>query len=242
MSRQEIKTWATYRMFLTRPHPYMVSLVFVFLLQAISLISMQVGGQPFVMDMTAMAAGDTVNAIRFVPENVTLRSTLLLLALELVAVLLRYGFQSFCLHAARVEKASYYDLMDGFMVFFRAVILWLVMGVMVYFGTLLLIVPGLILAYAYNLAPRLLLDHPDWGVIRCLSESRRLMRGYKMEFFLLRLSLIGWTLLRAFPVTAVFAEPYTTLCETIFYLERIHDPSLERKPEPPTDEKPPWEY
>ena len=70
-----------------------------------------------------------------------------LLALELVAVLLRYGFQSFCLHAARVEKASYYDLMDGFMVFFRAVILWLVMGVMVYFGTLLLIVPGLILRF-----------------------------------------------------------------------------------------------
>ena len=117
MSRQEIKTWATYRMFLTRPHPYMVSLVFVFLLQAISLISMQIGGQPFVMDMTAMAAGDTVNAIRFVPENVTLRSTLLLLALELVAVLNRQvtqdGKQQYFLNALRIYVRSVLDALGN---------------------------------------------------------------------------------------------------------------------------------
>ena len=242
MTRREIKTWATYLMFMTRPHPYMVSLLFVFLLQSVSFVSMQVGGQPFVMDMDAVAAGDAANAVRFVPENITLKTTLMLLALELVAVLLRYGYQSYCLHAARIEKCSYYDLMDGFVVFFRAVLIWLFTGIAVYIGTLLFIVPGLILAYTYTMAPRLLLDHPDWSTLRCLSESRRLMRGHRMEYFVLKLSMLGWTILRAFPVTAVFAEPYSTLCETVFYLDRIGDKSLKRDSEPPSDEKPPWEY
>ena len=229
-------------MFLTRPHPYMVSLLFVIMLQTVSLVSMQIGGQPFVVDMNALSAGDAVNAFRFAPENITLKTTLILLALELVAVLLRYGFQSFGLHAARREKASYYDLMDGFMVFLRAVMIWVITGILVYVGMLLLIVPGFIIAYTYSMAPRLLLDHPDWGAFRALTESRRLMNGHRMEYFRLRLSLIGWTIMRAFPFTAVFAEPYVTFCETVFYLTLIRDPAAWPEQKPPEEEKPPWEY
>ena len=242
MSRPEIKARSTYLMYLTRPHPYMISFLFVILLQLISIISLQVGGQPLVMDMSAMAAGDTANAIRFAPENVTLRATGLLLALEIVAALLRYGFMSFHLHAARREKVSYYDLMDGFMRFFRAAALWLITGLMVYVGLLLLIVPGVYLAITYAMAPRLLFDHPDWGVFRCLGESRRLMTGNRWDFFRLRLSLIGWTILSAFPFTAVFAEPFITMCDTVFYLYLIRDPALEPPENSPPDEKPPWEY
>ena len=148
MTRRDIKTWATYRIFMTRPHPYLVSLLLVIFQQSISLISMQVGGQPFVMDMEAAAAGDAANAIRYVPENITLRTTLILLALELLIILLRFGYQSFCLHAARQEKASYYDLMDGFVVWLRALVIWFVTSILVYFGTLLFIVPGLSAAYS----------------------------------------------------------------------------------------------
>ena len=229
-------------MLLTRPHPYMVSLLFVIMLQAISLISMQVGGQPFVVDMNALSSGDAVNAIRFAPENVAFKTTLMLMALELVSVLLRFGFQSFSLHVGRQEKASYFDLMDGFMVFFRAVGVWLIMGILVYLGLLLLIIPGFVIAYTYAMAPRLLLDHPDWNVFQILRESRHLMHGHRRDYFMLRLSLIGWTILRAFPFTAVFAEPYEALCETVFYLKLIGDPVLDPKQGPPSEDKPPWEY
>ena len=242
MTRRDRKTWATYLIFLTRPHPYMVSLLFVLILQAISLISMQVGGQPFVMDPEAMAAGDVANAVRFAPENLSWGATSILLALEVLVVVLRYGFQSFCLHAARMEKASYYDMMDGFMVFFRAILIWLLTGILVYFGTLALIVPGFILAYTYSMAPRLLLDHSDWSALRCMRESRKLMHGRKGDFFRLRLSLLGWTIMSAFPVTSVFAEPYIHLCETVFYLDATGDKSLQRASDASGDEKPPWEY
>ena len=73
MSRPEIKARSTYLMYLTRPHPYLISFLFVILLQLISIISLQVGGQPFEMDMTAMAAGDTANAIHFRPRTSRLR-------------------------------------------------------------------------------------------------------------------------------------------------------------------------
>ena len=234
-----MKSWATYLLFLTRPHPYMVAMVFVLCLQALSLINMQVGGQPFVMDPEAMAAGDFVNAIRFTPENLTWKTSAILLALEYLAVLLRYGFQSFLLHAARMEKSSFYDLMDGFSVFLKAIVIWLIVGIMVYFGSMLFIVPGLILGYTYTMAPRLLLDHPDWGPIRCLGESRRLMRGHRWEFFQLRLSLLFWTIMKVFPVTSVFAEPYIGLCETVFYLERTADKSLPNRPGAPNSDQPP---
>ena len=242
MSRPEIKARSTYLLYLTRPHPYLISFLFVILLQLISIISLQVGGQPFEMDMTAMAAGDTANAIHFSPENVTLKATGFLLALEIVAAMLRYGFMSFHLHAARRENVSYYDLMDGFMLFFRAAALWLITGIMVYIGLLLLIVPGVYLAITYAMAPRLMFDHSDWGVFRCLAESRRLMTGNRWDFFKLRVSLLGWTILRAFPFTAVFAEPFITMCDSVYYLYLIRDPALEFTESSPPDEKPPWEY
>ena len=242
MTRRDIKTWATYLMFLTRPHPYTVSLLMVIFSQAINLISMQVGGQPFVMDLDAVAAGDTLNSIQFVPENITLATTLILLAFTILSVLLRYGFQSYCLHAARMEKASYFDLMDGFIVFIRAVLIWCFTAFLVYIGTLLFIVPGFLLAYTYAMAPKLLLDHPDWGPLQCMRQSRLLMHGHKKDYFMLRLSLIGWTILGIFPVTAVFAEPYTTLCDTVFYLDITGDKALQQKNEPSSEEKPPWEY
>ncbi len=241
MTRREIKTWATYLIFLTRPHPYMVSLLLIILLQAISFVSMQTGGQPFVMDMSAAAAGDTVNMIRFIPENITVKTTLILLVLELASVLIRYGYQSYCLHVARLQKSSYYDLMDGFMVAFRAVVIWVIVAVAVYIGLLLFLVPGLIVSYAYTMAPRLLLDHPDWGPLRCLTESRRLMRGRKKDYFQLQLSLIGWKILRVFPMAAVFAEPYVTVCNTLFYMNITGDKNLERVPSE-DNKKPPWEY
>ena len=242
MSRPEIKARSTYLLYLTRSHPYLISFLFVILLQLISIISLQVGGQPFEMDMTAMAAGDTANAIHFSPENVTLKATGFLLALEIVAAMLRYGFMSFHLHAARRESVSYYDLMDGFMLFFRAVALWLITGIMVYVGLLLLIVPGVYLAITYAMAPRLMFDHPDWGVFRCMRESRRLMTGNRWDFFKLRVSLLGWTILTAFPFTAVFAEPFITMCDSVYYLYLIRDPALEFTESSPPDEKPPWEY
>ena len=103
------------------------------------------------------------------------------------------------------------------------------------------IVPGLFIGYTYAMAPRLLLDHPDWSPFRCMRESRLLMKGHKKDFFVLRLTLIGWNIMALFPLAAVFARPYSTLCETEFYLE-LTGTNVPEIFEDESEEKPPWEY
>ena len=242
MSRRYITTRAARLLFITRPHPYVFTLLFVIITQSLELIALEIGGQPFTMDLQAAAAGDAAGAIQFTPENMKLSTSLILLAISVLAVVVRYGYYSFSLHAVREEQASYYDMMDGFIVFFRAVVIALLTAILIYLGLLLLIVPGILVFYLYSQAPRLLLDHPEWSALRCMRESRNLMQGHLMEYFQLRLSLIGWNILCLFPVTSVFARPLSTFCETIYYLHLTGSLSPSTKTDPPTDQKPPWEY
>lgn len=58
---------------------------------------------------------------------------------------------------------------------------------------LLLVVPGIIKSFSYSMAEFIAVDHPDWSANRCIAESRRLMDGNKMRYFLF--SFIGWGIL-----------------------------------------------
>ena len=240
MDRIKQKSKASVLLYTTRPRPYIVSAIMVAIYELISYLSTRIGGQPFVIDMSAFYNGDMEAAVRFVPENMSPVNSTILLALQLIYMALELGFLSYCLHAARRQTCRIIDLMDGFLVFFRGIVLRLVIFVVVYCASLLFLVPGLIVYYTYSLSTRLLLDHPDWSPFRCMAESRRLMKGHKKELFLLRLSLIFWNLMKIFPLTAIFARPYTALCETEFYLD-ITDSNIEFTEDPP-EEKPPWEY
>ena len=61
--------------------------------------------------------------------------------------------------------------------------------------SLLFIIPGIVKSYSYMLAELISLQRPDMTASECITESRRLMNGHKMNMFLLRLSFIGWDLL-----------------------------------------------
>ena len=117
----------------------------------------------------------------------------------------------------------------------------IVMTLLIGVGISLFIIPGLLIAYTYGMAPKLLLDHPDWSPFQCMRESRRMMRGHKKEFFMLRLTMIGWNIMSLFPLSAVFAKPYSTLCETEFYLD-LTGTNVPDIVEDEPEEKPPWEY
>ena len=241
VERKLLKQRASVLLYTTRPRPYIITALLVLALQAISTFCMESGGQPFVINMQAFMAGNMEEAIQYVPENVTPLKTGLLVLAQTVSFCLEFGYLSYCLKAARRMKCAFLDLVDGFLIFFRAVILRTVMTLLISFGISLFIVPGVILGYTYAMAPRLLLDHPDWSPIRCMRESRQLMRGRKKDYFLLRLTLIFWNIMGLFPLTAVFARPYSTLCETEFYLALTGTGTPDPAEEEP-EEKPPWEY
>lgn len=61
--------------------------------------------------------------------------------------------------------------------------------------SLLLIIPGIIKSYAYAMSYYIALDNPGKSTLDCITESRKLMKGYKWRLFCLHISHIGWFIL-----------------------------------------------
>ena len=60
------------------------------------------------------------------------------------------------------------------------------------------------------MARYLLIDHPEYSVIQCIKESKRMMAGRKWDLFLLDLSFLGWAMLTVFPVIGWLVQIWTT--------------------------------
>ena len=159
------------------------------------------------------------------------------LALQLAITVVSAGFILFLLNTVRGTGAVYANLLDGFGMFFRVILLEIVTAVLVTLWSLLLVVPGIIAAYRYSMALYILLDHPEYGVMDCIRESKRMTQGYKWELFILDLSFLGWALLAGLPVAGWLVQlwftPYISLTRILYY-ERLSghvDSSVYTRPE-----------
>ena len=86
--------------------------------------------------------------------------------------------------------------------------------------SLLLIVPGIIKAFAYALVPMICADekYKDLGITDILKKSEEMMNGHKMDYFVLALSFIGWLLLVPFTlgIICIWLVPYMETAMTKF--------------------------
>jgi len=88
---------------------------------------------------------------------------------------------------------------------------------------LLLVVPGVVKAFAYAMTPFVQVEHPDWTANACIAESQRLMDGNKWRYFCLNFSFLGWwflcALVSAIVPVSVFLYPYVYTAQARFYDE-----------------------
>ena len=141
-------------------------------------------------------------------------------ALRLVMMIVSAGFTIFVLNTIRNVGAVYGNLLDGFGMAGRIILLNLMEGILVFLWSLLLLVPGIIAAYRYSQAIYILLDHPEKSVLECIRESKELMRGRKGELFSIDFSLLGWAILGAFiPVVTIWTAPYIRTIHALYHLE-----------------------
>ena len=101
----------------------------------------------------------------------------------------------------------------------KSIALSFLVGIFVLLWCLLLVIPGIIMAYAYSQSFRILCENPEMSPMECIKESKRIMKGRKMDLFVLQLSFIGWILLVCvtFGIAAIYVYPYMQLAETNFY-------------------------
>lgn len=83
------------------------------------------------------------------------------------------------------EKIKFSSLLQAFSeisMYLRILGTYLVMMVYMFLWTLLLVIPGIIKAFSYSQTYFVLRDHPGIGINAAITQSRKLMDGYKWRF------------------------------------------------------------
>lgn len=116
---------------------------------------------------------------------------------------------------------AFRTLFSRFSIWGKAFGLRFMTGLFTALWMLLLIVPGIIAAYRYAMAPYLMAEYPEMGVREAIAKSKELMQGNKGRLFCLQLSFIGWQLLSALTlgIGGLWLMPYQNAATAAFYLD-----------------------
>ncbi len=129
------------------------------------------------------------------------------------------GMVIFSLNIARKKDAQLENIFQGFQNFGNAFLLYLLTGIFTFLWTLLLIIPGIIAAYSYMMAPYIMADDNSVRPMEAIDKSKKMMEGHKMRLFILHLSFIGWALLCTLTlgIGYFWLVPYIQVSQTKFY-------------------------
>ncbi|XYL01535.1 DUF975 family protein [Bacillus thuringiensis] len=160
-----------------------------------------------------------------------------------------YGYTNVFLQISKREDARVDYLFEGFRGFKRMVkTMWAMLAILLYTGTwipMLLIglfaflgeegnlsftiaffvllaisIVGMIVMYfSYALTYYVMIENPEYSVSQAMKESKHLMKGHKLDLFLLWLSFIGWALLAILTLGIGFlwVSPYMSTTTAHFY-------------------------
>lgn len=94
----------------------------------------------------------------------------------------------------------------------------ILVSIIVFFCSLLFVIPGIIMALAYAMAVLLVIDK-DVAGNDSLAKSREMMKGYKWDYFVFLLSFLGWIILTPFTIglLLIWLVPYMLVATMIYY-------------------------
>ena len=112
------------------------------------------------------------------------------------------------------------ELLKGFREDFGGLFLLnLMRSLFVALWSLLFVIPGIIAEYSYAMSFFIRVDHPEYDWNTCLRESKRMMEGHKMDYFVLELSFLGWRIVGALclGVGTLWVNSYIRATQAQFY-------------------------
>ena len=97
-----------------------------------------------------------------------------------------FGMTAVTLKSAKLEERGWFrDSLSGFARPMGLAWLGFVLMLRVAILSLLFILPGIAASYSYSQCWNLKVENPDWTPSQCIAESRRMMRGYRVQRFTL---------------------------------------------------------
>ena len=118
------------------------------------------------------------------------------------------------------EEPRFETLFSQFNIYLKTLGLNILITLSVCIGTILFIVPGIIVGLMFSQSYYILSEDPIKSITQCIKESVDMMNGHKWDLFYLELTFIGWWLLTAITVgiAGLWVAPYVKVTETNFYL------------------------
>ena len=213
MNRQELKFDAKNKMREAAVKPYVVTLI-------MGVILMVLSGVQFILDFWGNIIG-TGSSVNTGEASTYIVSSLVFFVIYLViSTILQFGYSSYCLKVAnRDGSMSYGDLFSSVRYLLKAIGLTLMISVFVLLWCILLVIPGIIAAYRYSQAIFIMVEDPNKGIMQCIRESKEMMAGHKMEYFILELSFFFWMLLGGVTcgLAYIYVYPYMTVTFANYY-------------------------
>jgi uncharacterized membrane protein len=139
---------------------------------------------------------------------------------------LGYGAAYVFLNQARTNgQINIADVFNGFTKdFVQNFLIGFLSNLFIALWSLLFCIPGIIKSYSYAMAYYIKIDHPEYDWKACITESRRIMNGHKMDLFIQDLSFIGWLIVGSFccGIGTLWVMPYQSASRAQFY-ESVKD-------------------
>ena len=141
------------------------------------------------------------------------------MAMAIVAGPFALGLSIFTLNLSRGTDPEVEQIFQGFSRFGVSFSAYWLVSIYVLLWSLLLIVPGIIKAFAYALTLLIIADDESVTASQAISRSQELMRGNKLKLFQLGCRFIGWGLLSllTFGVGFLWLAPYAAVSVAKFY-------------------------
>ena len=229
-----LKACARKFIFDNSPKLLFISLAFVVFSTTISWLAFRLPGSISMDDIYSRLLAGDIPGIGIIYTNFRPIGVFLALLLLLMQPLLDVGFISYCIKIIRSQSTEFKDLFNGFLFFVKVISIFFLTAVMIFLWSLLLIIPGIVAGYRYRQAYYILLDDPDKSALQCISESKLMMHGKKLDLFTIDISFIGWFVLDliifmliplpfAIPVISIWLSPYLGLTRAAFYEDRLEN-------------------
>ena len=135
------------------------------------------------------------------------------------------GFGLIIAFLSFVRDAKVLDVRNVFSAFnkiyyWKSIGVSLLMGIYIFLWALLLIIPGIVKALSYSMAPYIIAENPEMRAEEAIQRSMKMMDGHKMELFILYLIGFGLVILSVFTlfIGLLWIMPWMQVVMAKFYL------------------------
>jgi len=209
------------------PGLFFVCLLYICLITALTWFPFRLPGRISASDIYSRLASGQLPGLSIIYTDFKLSGVFPAVLLLLLHPILNTGFKRFCLKISRNKKAGLSDIFYCLLCIRKVILIFIISSALVLLWSLLLIIPGIVAGYRYKQAYYIFLDDPGKGVLQCITESKFLMYGKKLDLFTIDISFIGWYIVLAalllspypfiIPVIMLWLSPYIGLTRAAFY-------------------------